>query len=214
MASWYDRFSNSIILAKILTYYLPHFRDCARWKLPAKYFKLCHILYIRKPKVAFSVFHFVLLYFFPYEWPGLCRHRPGHSLGKTNKVARNENWKKQLWVFVYIKYGKFWSVSPGHFIKHKPLISEECNISAYGHQWTIFKMAENDAGNLLVVILDTNPCQPSFLGKDPAKFTQWINSSLAFLNLHLSLNQTNEVALLSSGLWHTQIIFRIIFLIL
>ena len=27
---------------------------------------------------------------------------------------------------MYIKYGKFWSVSLGHFIKHKPLISEEC----------------------------------------------------------------------------------------
>ena len=26
---------------------------------------------------------------------------------------------------IYIKYGRFWSVLPGHFIKHKPLISEE-----------------------------------------------------------------------------------------
>ena len=24
-----------------------------------------------------------------------------------NKVARNEKWKKQLWVIVYITYGKF-----------------------------------------------------------------------------------------------------------
>ena len=39
---------------------------------------------------------------------------------------QNEKWKKQLWVFYIIKYGKFGSVSPGHFIKHKPLISEEC----------------------------------------------------------------------------------------
>ena len=38
----------------------------------------------------------------------------------------NEKRKKQLWVFVYIKYGKFWSVSPRHFIKHKPFFSEEC----------------------------------------------------------------------------------------
>ena len=31
--------------------------------------------------------------------------------------------------FSYIKkYGKFWSISLGHFIKHKPLISEECFI--------------------------------------------------------------------------------------
>ena len=37
----------------------------AWWKIPAKCFKICHILYIRKPKVAVSVFHFVLLYFFP-----------------------------------------------------------------------------------------------------------------------------------------------------
>ena len=36
-----------------------------------------------------------------------------------------KNGKSNFWVFVYIKYGKFESVSPGHFIKHKPLISEE-----------------------------------------------------------------------------------------
>ena len=34
--------------------------------------------------------------------------------------------EKQLWGFVYIKYGKFSSVSPGHFIKHKSIIYEEC----------------------------------------------------------------------------------------
>ena len=45
---------------------------------------------------------------------------------RKNKVAWNEKWKKQLWVFVYIKYDKFWSISLGHFIKHEPLISEEC----------------------------------------------------------------------------------------
>ena len=72
-----------------------------------KRFKICHISYIRKPKVAFSVFHFVLQYFYPNECPGLCRRRPGHSLRDENKVARNEKWKKQLWVFVYKKYGKF-----------------------------------------------------------------------------------------------------------
>ena len=32
---------------------------------PAKRFKICHISYLQKHKVAFSVFHFVLLYFFP-----------------------------------------------------------------------------------------------------------------------------------------------------
>ena len=34
-------------------------------KVRVKCFKICHISYIWKPKVAFSIFHFVLLYFFP-----------------------------------------------------------------------------------------------------------------------------------------------------
>ena len=43
----------------------PNFRECARQKVPAKCFKICHILYIRKSKGrAFPIFHFVLLYFF------------------------------------------------------------------------------------------------------------------------------------------------------
>ena len=33
--------------------------------------------------------------------------------------------KKTAWVFLYIKYSKFWSVSLEHFVQHKPLISEE-----------------------------------------------------------------------------------------
>ena len=44
------------------------------WNLP--------YLNIWNSKIAFSVFHFVLLYFCPNECPGLCWHRPGHSLGK------------------------------------------------------------------------------------------------------------------------------------
>ena len=40
---------------------------------------LIHATQKPKPKVAFSIFHFILLY--PFS-PGLCRHRPaGHSLG-------------------------------------------------------------------------------------------------------------------------------------
>ena len=35
------------------------------------------------------------------------------------------NTKKTTWVFLYIKYSKFWSVSLEHFIERKPLISEE-----------------------------------------------------------------------------------------
>ena len=44
----------------------PHnLKVCAWWKVPAKRFKICHILYIRKPKVAFFIIHFVQFYFFP-----------------------------------------------------------------------------------------------------------------------------------------------------
>ena len=37
--------------------------------------------------------------------------------------------EKQLLDFIYMKYGKFLSVLPGHFIKHKPqllLLKSEC----------------------------------------------------------------------------------------
>ena len=60
-------------------------------------------------------------------------------------------------------------------------------------------MAENEDGSLLVVVLDTNPFQQPFLGENPAKITHWTNTAVAFLNLHLGLNQTNEAALLCSG---------------
>ena len=33
--------------------------------------------------------------------------------------------KKTMWVFLFQKYAKFWSVSLVQFIKHKPLFSEE-----------------------------------------------------------------------------------------
>ena len=36
-------------------------------------------LYKKKTQVVFFVFHFEQLSSFPYECPGLCRHRPGHS---------------------------------------------------------------------------------------------------------------------------------------
>ena len=39
---------------------------------------LLYFMY-KSTHVFFFVFHFVQLYFLPYECPGLCRHRPGHS---------------------------------------------------------------------------------------------------------------------------------------
>ena len=41
------------------------------------------------------------------------------------KVARNEKWKKLCGVFLFYKYGKFWSVLPKQKVEHKPLFSEE-----------------------------------------------------------------------------------------
>ena len=72
------------------------------------------------------LFSFRANLFFPLMNAPVYGHRPGHSLGEKNKVARNEKWKKQLWVFVYIKYGKFWSVSLELFVEHKLWNWEEC----------------------------------------------------------------------------------------
>ena len=44
---------------------------------------------------------------------GLCWHRLEHSFGwGENKVARSE--KTYLWVFIFPKYGKFWSILRGY----------------------------------------------------------------------------------------------------
>ena len=58
-------------------------------------------------------------------------------------------WKKQLWVLVYIKYGKFCSVSLELFIKHKPLSSEECTMCVYvvsrshkSHEWGLHNQSK------------------------------------------------------------------------
>ena len=49
------------------------------------------------------------------------------KLLSRHKVVQNEKRKKEIWVFAYIRYGKFWSISLEHFIDimHKPLFSEE-----------------------------------------------------------------------------------------
>ena len=50
---------------------------------------------------SFFVFHLEQLSFSPYECPGLCRHRPGHSLGEKIKLREM---KKPTWVgFSYDK---------------------------------------------------------------------------------------------------------------
>ena len=42
----------------------------------------CSMQTKRMVKPKFFCFSFCQLLFFPNECPGLCRHRPGHSLGK------------------------------------------------------------------------------------------------------------------------------------
>ena len=36
-----------------------------------------------------------------------------------------------MWIFIFQKYCNFWSISLGHFIKHKPFISEEWQLLVY-----------------------------------------------------------------------------------
>ena len=56
------------------------------------------------------------------------------SLSKNIKLHEMKNEKKKTTcVFLYIKYGKFWSVS----LERKPLISEECNLFLK-HFWDRF----------------------------------------------------------------------------
>ena len=43
--------------------------------------------------------------------------------------------KNYLIVILLQKYGKFWSVSLGHFIKHKPLIFEELMYVFTNENW-------------------------------------------------------------------------------
>ena len=74
---------------------------------------LLYFMYKKTHVVVFFIFHFIQLWVLPNECPGLCQHRPGHSLGKNIKLHKMKN-EKSTWVFLYIKYSKFWSVSLGH----------------------------------------------------------------------------------------------------
>ena len=52
---------------------------CAQRNVPVICFKICYISCIRKSMQFFSFFISCNFIFLPYECPGLCRHRPGHS---------------------------------------------------------------------------------------------------------------------------------------
>ena len=65
------------------------------------------IFYIyENPKLLFLFFISCNFMFLPNECPGLCRHRPGHLLGKNLKLHEMKT-KKTTWVFLLQKYGKF-----------------------------------------------------------------------------------------------------------
>ena len=76
--------------------------------------------------------------------------RPDHSLGKEIKLYKMKN-KKNTWVFVFQKYGKFWSMSLDHFIKHKTLISEEWNRYHYQGMYDVSMYVP-------VIGMPQNPC--------------------------------------------------------
>ena len=66
-----------------------HFSSCAWWKVPTKYFKICHISYKWKLKVTFSIFHFKFTFFSIMNALVYRGYRVGHIL-KKNEVAQNE----------------------------------------------------------------------------------------------------------------------------
>ena len=66
--------------------------------------------------------------FLPNECPGLCRHRTGHTLDKNIKLHKMKNEKNYMvFLLVYIKYRKFWSISLELFIEHKLRNWEGCH---------------------------------------------------------------------------------------
>ena len=98
---------------------------CAWWNKLAKCFKICHIfgIWYENPCSFFRI-SFRATLFFSIMNALVCV-----DIGKKIKyIAWNEKRKKNIHGFSYSKIYKYgnWSISLGHFIKHKPLISEEC----------------------------------------------------------------------------------------
>lgn len=54
-------------------------------------------------------------------------------------------------------------------------------------------------GNLLVLVIDVNPDQRTFLAKPVHRLTKWIDSGLALVNSHLLLHPSNEVAVIAAS---------------
>ena len=80
---------------------------------PAIRFIICHILYIWKYKVAFSILCYFL---FLNKCPG---HILENSVEKKLNRVRKIYAKNNFCIFAYVKYDLFWRVSPCHFIEHR-----------------------------------------------------------------------------------------------
>ena len=68
-----------LLCSSIYTYHSSEIRGLSSTKCSSEMLQnLLYFMY-KKTHVVFFIFHFLQLYFLPYECPGQCRHRPGHS---------------------------------------------------------------------------------------------------------------------------------------
>ena len=64
---------------------------------------------------------------------------------KICHIFGNEKENKIIWIFLFQKYGKFWSISLGNFIKQNPLIFEDCCASL------LWFLKENEDFNSVII---------------------------------------------------------------
>ena len=100
---------------KLSLTYFQKLKVFAQWN--ERRFKICNIL-CNRPQMFFYSFSASLL--FPYS---KCLGLALLDYGIKGKIKMHE--MKNMWVFLYIKYRKFLSISLKHFIECKYLISEE-----------------------------------------------------------------------------------------
>ena len=103
---------------EVYTYQL--FRNnevCAKRNGPTKHFKICYISCIRH----FFVFQFVQLLLFPLWMPWFILTYFRALTREKVKLHRMKN-KKASWIYSYIKYSKFSSISLEYFVEHKILL--------------------------------------------------------------------------------------------
>ena len=81
-----------------------YFMVCAQRKVPEKYFKICHIFGIRKPKRFFYFYISSNFGFLTVDPAKLCQHIDSHLLLQIQSCSK---WKMKetFWVFLFQKYG-------------------------------------------------------------------------------------------------------------